>query len=82
MASASPFTSESTAGTQQWTEALSVDRTVRPVVEFAGFWAAVLLPFVLLALVATGQAAQEPTVASGVVAGNLVGLLLGRGYKR
>lgn len=81
MASASPFRSESAAGTRR-PGVQSVERALLPVVQFVGFWTAVVLPFVLLALVATGYALQQPAVAGGLVAGNLAGLLLGRGYKR
>lgn len=82
MASASPIQSESAAGTQQRSEVPSLQATLRPAVQFAGFWAAVVLPFVLLTLIATGSVTQHPTLAAGVVAGNTVGLMLGRGYKR
>lgn len=81
MASASPFQSESAAGAQQRSEVQILDRALQPV-RFAGFWAAVVLPFVLLALVASGYATQHPDVAFGLIAGNFIGLLVGRGYKR
>lgn len=82
MASASPMQSESAAGTSQRTGVPAIDHTLRPAIQFAGFWAAVVLPFVLLALITSGHVTQHPSLAAGVVAGNLLGLLLGRGYKR
>lgn len=82
MASASPLKSDSAAGTQQRSEVPSAEHVLRPAVEFVGFWTAVLVPFALLALVTTGQAAQSPTLAFGLVGVNLLGLLLGRSYKR
>jgi hypothetical protein len=82
MSSASPFRSEVAASTRQRLPARSLERLVRSPLRFVGFWAAVVLPFVLLALVASGLATQHPTVAGGLVAGNLAGLLLGRGYKQ
>lgn len=80
MSNASPLRSESAATARPGVQ--TVDRAIRPVVQFVGFWTAVVLPFALLALVATGHAAQQPALAGGLVAGNVVGLLLGRGYKR
>jgi hypothetical protein len=81
MASASPFRSESAVRTRQRTVG-SLRRVLRPYAEFLGFWAAVILPFALLALVASGIATQYPTVAAALVVGNLAGLRLGRSYKR
>ena len=82
MSSASPFRSESAAEIRQWIPARALEHVLRSPVQFVGFWAAVVLPFVLVALVATGHATQQPAVAGGLVAGNLLGLLLGRGYNR
>jgi hypothetical protein len=82
MSSASPLRSESAASTQQWLPAASIERVLRSPFQFVGFWAAIVLPFVFVAMLATGQATQHPTLAGGLLASNLVGLLLGRGYNR
>lgn len=47
-----------------------------------GFWTAVVLPFVLLALVATGVAQQSPLLLAGLVTANVTGLVVGKDYKR
>lgn len=47
-----------------------------------GFWTAVLLPFVLLALVATGIAQQSPLLLTGLVVANVAALVVGRDYKQ
>lgn len=49
---------------------------------FLGFWTAVVVPFVLLGLVAAGIAQQSPLLLSGLLAANILGLVLGRDYKR
>lgn len=49
---------------------------------FAGFWTAVVVPFVLLGMIASGAAHQSPLVMTGLLAANVVGLVLGRDYKR
>lgn len=82
MSSASPVRSDSAASTQQRITVEPFQRLFRPALEFVGFWAAVVLPFVLLTLVASGLATQHPGAAGGLLVGNLVGLRLGRGYNR
>lgn len=47
-----------------------------------GFWMAVILPFVLLGIVATGLALEFPLLVSGLVTVNVAGLVLGKDYKR
>lgn len=81
MASASPY-SDSAARTRQRSVVQPLHRLVGPAIRFVGFWAAIVLPFVLLALTATGLATRHPAVAAGLVVGNLAGLRLGRNYKR
>jgi hypothetical protein len=49
---------------------------------FAGFWSAVALPFVLLALVLAGVASQHVDLFAGLLGANLVALRLGRDYNR
>ena len=49
---------------------------------FAGFWSAIALPFVLLAMVVVGVAAQQTGLFAGLVGTNLVALRLGREYNR
>ena len=80
MASASPFETESTSLPQFGVQ--SVRKILELPVQAAGFWTAVLVPFVLLGLTATGIAQQSPLLVSGLVAANLLGLLLGKDYKR
>jgi hypothetical protein len=53
----------------------------RPV-QLIGFWTAVVIPFVLLGLLATGIAQQSPLLLGGLVATNLLGLVVGKDYKR
>jgi hypothetical protein len=45
-----------------------------------GFWAAVVLPFVVLTLAATGYAAENAATFSLLLCANVVGLVLGRDY--
>lgn len=47
-----------------------------------GFWTAVVLPFVLLALVGLGIAQQSPMLLTALVTANIAGLVVGREYKR
>lgn len=82
MSSASPVHSDTAASTLQRIGVAPLRRLVRPAVEFIGFWTAVLLPFVLLALVASGLAPQYPELVGGLVVGNLAGLGLGQGYNQ
>lgn len=81
MSNASPMRSESAASTPRRLGTYPL-RQLRSTVEFAGFWAAIVLPFVLLTLVASGLAPQHPEAVGGLLVSNLVGLGLGRGYNR
>ena len=60
--------------------------TLRDAVEYPlrllGFWSAVVLPFVLLALIATGIAQQSPLMTAGLVTANVTGLVLGKEYNQ
>jgi len=49
---------------------------------FVGFWTAVLTPFVLLALLVTGVAAQYPLLWGGLLVANAAGLVLGKDYRQ
>ena len=49
---------------------------------FLGFWTAVITPFVLLGLIIAGTGQQSPLLLTGLLAMNVVGLVLGRDYKR
>lgn len=49
---------------------------------FVGFWTAILVPFVLLGLIASGAALQSPGLFAGLLGANLAGLVVGRNYKR
>jgi hypothetical protein len=50
-------------------------------VQAVAFWAAVVLPFLSLALVATGHAATPSTFGT-LVAANVAAFLVGHGYRR
>lgn len=54
---------------------------VRPL-QFVGFWTAVVSPFVLVGLVVRGLATQHPLLWTGLLAANLVGIVLGKEYNR
>jgi hypothetical protein len=58
-------------------EALAV-RSAR----FAGFWSAVVLPFALFGLAATGSATDNAMAFSALLVANMVALVLGRQYGR
>ena len=49
---------------------------------FVGFWTAIFVPFVLLGLILSGAALQSPQLLSALLGANLVGLIVGRNYKR
>jgi len=79
MSSASPFRSvpaRSVPGVE-FLETLFVEPA-----RFAGFWSAVALPFVLLALVVAGVASQQLDLFAGLLGANLAALRLGRNYNR
>lgn len=80
MASASPLETDSTTLPQVGVQ--SVRNVLELPVRAAGFWTAVVVPFVLLGLLATGIAQQSPLLLSGLVGANLLGLVLGKDYKR
>lgn len=50
--------------------------------QFVGFWTAILVPFVLLGLLASGVAQQSPLLLTALLAANFVGLVVGRNYKQ
>lgn len=74
----SAFPSDSTASSEH------SHSTLRAAVEYPlralGFWAAVVLPFVLLGLIVAGIAQTSPVLMTGLVGANIAGLLLGREY--
>lgn len=82
MSSASPYESDRAATSRQPVDSAGLHTHVRPVIHCAGFWTAVLLPFVLVTLLASGVIVEQPFVAGGLLAVNLAGLVLGRDYKR
>jgi len=49
---------------------------------FVGFWTAILVPFVLLGLIASGAVLQSPQLFAALLGANLAGLVVGRNYKR
>jgi len=56
--------------------------SVESLVRAAGFWTAVALPFVMLVVLATGDAQRHPLAFSTLLAANMVALVLGRNYDR
>lgn len=80
MSSASRFGSDST--TDRPIDPRAPTDRVASAVRFAGFWTAVLLPFVLVAVLATGFAHRAPVLVGGLVLCNLLGLVAGRDYNR
>lgn len=50
--------------------------------QFVGFWTAIFVPFVLLGLIASGEALQSPELFATLLGANLAGLVVGRNYKR
>jgi VIT1/CCC1 family predicted Fe2+/Mn2+ transporter len=51
-------------------------------VQFLGFWSAVLLPLVLFPMLVTGAAAANVPAFAGLLAANLLALVLGREHNR
>lgn len=82
MSSVPPHESERGATSRQSVDSADLRAHFRPAVHFVGFWTAVLLPFVLLTLLASGVIVELPFVAGGLLAVNLAGLVLGREYER
>lgn len=56
--------------------------SIAPSVQFLGFWTAVVVPFVLLGLTVAGLVTQYPLVLTGLLAANVAGLVLGKGYNQ
>jgi hypothetical protein len=82
MSSASPYESDSAVTPRQQTTVRALQDLCLPAVRFAGFWTAILLPFVLLALLVNGALVTQPLVAGGLLAANLAALVVGQGYNR
>lgn len=55
---------------------------VRTVVRATGLWLAVLLPFVVLALLVSGRAGSYPELVAGLLVASLVGIAVGRLARR
>jgi hypothetical protein len=74
------FPSDSTAGDKYGAS------TLRAAIEYPlralAFWAAVVLPFVLLGTLVVGIAQQSPAVLTGLVSANVAALVLGKEYNR
>ena len=81
MSNASPVESDS-AVPQQSVGVQSLQQLCLPALRFAGFWTAVLLPFVLTSLLVSGYVSQHPRLVGGLLALNFVGLVLGRNHNR
>ncbi|MFB6164419.1 MAG: hypothetical protein ABEJ31_04615 [Haloarculaceae archaeon] len=56
--------------------------TITRPVAFVGFWSAVAIPLVLVAMLATGAANNQITTFLGLLALNGAALVAGRDYKR
>lgn len=57
-------------------------RAIEMPMRFVGFWTAIFVPFVLLGLIASGAVLQSPQLFAALLGANLVGLVVGRNYKR
>jgi hypothetical protein len=80
MSIASPFESESgIPGRRLGERSLYM---LLPAIRFVGFWAAVLLPFVLMGLIASGAVVNHPSVVAALFVANMLGLVVGRNYNR
>ena len=53
-----------------------------PAIRFAGFWTAVLLPFVLTTMLITDVAVNHPFAVAALLVVNLLGLGVGRNHKQ
>jgi hypothetical protein len=82
MSSASPFESDSIARVPRQIGSAAIETVCLPAVRFVAFWTAVLLPFVLLTLLASGAIVSRPLAAAGLLATNLAALVIGQGYNR
>jgi hypothetical protein len=60
----------------------AVRASAESLVRAAGFWSAVALPFVMLVVLANGGAQRHPLAFAGLLAANMVALVLGRNYDR
>jgi hypothetical protein len=76
MSSATPL--DPIASTDRQTLQSAVEYPVR----LLGFWSAIVMPFVILSLLATGAAQQSPALVGGLMAANVAALVLGKEYKR
>ncbi len=82
MSSVSPYESERGAAPRESADSADLRAHFRPAVRCVGFWTAVLLPFALVTLLASGAIVEWPLVAGGLLAVNVAGLVLGREHKR
>lgn len=81
MSNASPIESDS-AVSQPHSGATSLRRLCLPVLQFVGFWMAVVLPFVLAGVLVGGLVSQYPRLVGGLLMLNFLGLVLGRNYNQ
>lgn len=79
MSSASPFGMDSIGEQDIITKPL---RALELPIRFAGFWTAVVVPFVVLGLFASGAAQQSPGLVVGLLVANVAGLVAGKEYNR
>ncbi len=82
MSSASPHESDRTVTSRQSAGDTALRTDCLPAVRCVAFWTAILLPFVLVTLLASGVIVEWPFVAGGLLALNLAGLVVGHEYKR
>ncbi|MEF8814916.1 MAG: hypothetical protein V5A55_14045 [Halovenus sp.] len=79
MSRASPFSLDSIGEQDIINKPL---RALELPVRFAGFWTAVVVPFVVLGLFASGAAQQSPRLVVGLLVANVAGLVVGKDYNR
>lgn len=62
------------------TDVQSVRGSLSSPLQFLGFVAAIISPFVLLGLIVAGSALSNPELLGGVLFANIAGLILGQNY--
>lgn len=69
-----------TPATERHFDVASLQRHLEIPVQFAGFWTAVCMPFVLVGLLASGAVQHSPLLLVALLALNVAGLVAGRNY--
>jgi hypothetical protein len=64
-----------------WNRVSTARRRVTPVLLGVAFWSAIVLPWVVIALLYTGFAVEEPGLFTGLVMLNLTSAIVGGKYQ-